>query len=127
MTVKHNLTMDFQQIGEPQRIHVTQGDSFTRDVSLTLLSGGKVWEIPQCDILVHYLKSDGTAGSYDLTSTNFLPFGIDHNILDMRLSPVLMDTPGVVQVQVELRMDKLRLGTFPFLIVVEPSAGQEGC
>jgi hypothetical protein len=45
----------------------------------------------------------------------------------MGLSPVLMDTPGVVQVQVELRMDKLRLGTFPFLIVVEPSAGQEGC
>lgn len=126
MTVQHNLTMDFQQICEPQRIHVTQGDSFTRDVALTLLSGGEVWEIPQCDILVHYLKSDGTAGSYDLTSTNFLPYGVERNILEMRLSPMLTDTAGVVQVQVELRLDQLRLGIFPFLIVVEPSAGQGG-
>lgn len=124
MTITHDLTMDFQQKGEIQRIHAMQGDCLTREVCLTLLSGGEAWEIPVCDVLVHYCKSDGTSGGYDLLSDGMLQYAVSGNVLIMTLSPVLLDTAGVVQVQVELREHDWQLGVFPFLIVVDPVVGK---
>lgn len=120
MTITHNLIMDFQKKDQPQCLHAVQGDHLTREVSMELFSAGEAWEIPVCDVLVRYCKSDGTSGAYDLLGDTTLDYASCGNLLIMTLSPVLLDTAGVVQVQVELSAKGQRLGMFPFLIVVEP-------
>lgn len=124
MTITHNLTMDLKQKGVVQRIEAVQGDSLTREVAMTLLSGGEAWEIPACDIAVRYVLPDGTAGVYDIISDSRLDYAACGNVLIMTLSPQLFDLAGVVQVQVEFHDQDLRLGVFPFLIVVDPAVGQ---
>ena len=120
MTITHKLTLDLQHKGKMQRIDVVQGDAFTRQVDLVLENGGKPWLFPICEPVARYCKPDGTMGVYDTLPTGEPAFSYAGNILTLVLAPQMLTCRGVVQVQVEMNAQDLKLATFTFLVAVEP-------
>lgn len=120
MTITHKLTLDLQNKGKMPHINVVQGDAFTRQVDLVLENGGKPWLFPICEPVVRYCKPDGTVGVYDTLPTGEPAFSYAGNMLTLALAPQMLTCWGVVQVQVEMNAQDLKLATFTFLVVVEP-------
>jgi hypothetical protein len=126
MTITHKLKLDLQHKGEMPRIDVVQGDAFTRQVDLVLENGGKPWLFPICEPVARYCKPDGTMGVYDTLPTGAPAFSYAGNMLTLVLAPQMLTCPGVVQVQVEMNDQELKLATFTFLVVVEPGVALYG-
>ena len=126
MTITHKLKLDLQRKGELQRIDVVQGDALTRQVDLVLENGGKPWLFPICEPVARYCKPDGTMGVYDTLPTGAPAFSYAGNMLTLVLAPQMLTCPGVVQVQVEMNDQELKLATFTFLVVVEPGVALYG-
>ena len=126
MTITHKLTLDLQHKGKMPRIDVVQGDAFTRQVDLVLENDGKPWLFPICDPVARYCKPDGTMGVYDTLPTGAPAFSYAGNMLTLVLAPQMLTCPGVVQVQVEMNDQELKLATFTFLVVVEPGVALYG-
>jgi len=122
MMITHKLEMDLQQRGRVQRIEVVQGDRNTRQLEVTLLSGGSPWKVPS-DVRVNlrYCKADGTGGWYSQWPEEVDCWSFGENVLTVLLAPPLMAAEGLVFVQIELEQGEDLLATFGVQVYVEPN------
>lgn len=126
MIITHKLEMDLLNREPLQQICAVQGDSNTRVLELSLLSGGAAWTVPEdAAVWMRYCKSDGTKGIYDTLPDGSTAWSIEANKITVTLAPQMLTVPGLVQAQAELVRGISTLATFTIPICVErnPAAG----
>ena len=126
MIITHTINMDLANIGRTPQIHVVQGDSCSRCVTVKLASMGTGWTPPEdISVSVRYGKPDGTSGHYDTLPDGTKAWSIQDNAVSVMLAPQMLTVPGRVTAQVEMITENRMLATFSLDIVVEkdPSFG----
>ncbi len=125
MTITHNLKIDLVRPAILPPVTVVQGDTYTREVQISLYAAGVAWELPEGhDVAIRYSKSDGTAGVYDTMPDGSMAWQSEGNTVNIMLCPQMLTAPGMVPTQVSIIMDERTLSTFTFLVAVEPDAGK---
>ncbi len=103
MIVTHNVTMDLQEKSTVPQIDASQDDQYTRNLAITLLSGGEPWTVPaDARVVVRYQKSDGMGGSYDTLPDGTPGCIIEENVLTLALAPQVLTVPGTVMLSATL-------------------------
>lgn len=120
MMITHKLEMDLLQRQKMQRIDVVQGDRNSRQLELTLFSGGEPWKIPEtAAVNLRFCKADGTGGRYRQWPEGTDCWSIRENVLTILLAPAVTDAEGMVFAQIELEQEGKELATFSLQIYVE--------
>lgn len=70
--ITNSLTLDMlKPVGSPPVIHANCGENNARNLRITMICGGVGWAAPQnCNIIVSYMRQDGTGGYYDTVGEN---------------------------------------------------------
>lgn len=119
MIITHNIQTDLIDAPSIPRIHVVQGDYYSRSVAVTLLAGGKPWSVPEdAFVAIRYCKPDGTKGSYDTLPDGTPAWKLENGNLILYLAPQMTTASGCVSAQVEMVQDNQILATFSFQILV---------
>lgn len=129
MKITKTIPMDFTEQGHIPEICVVQGDSNSRSLSITLLSAGEPWPIPEgATVLVRYQKPDGTGGIYDTLPDGVKAWQAVENVLTVALAPQVCTAAGVVTMAITILQGDAQLSTFPLLLHVwgELAATEEG-
>lgn len=125
MTITHNLKIDLVRPAILPPVAVVQGDTYTREVQISLYAAGVAWELPEGhDVAIRYSKPDGTAGVYDTLPDGSMAWQSEGNTVNIMLCPQMLTVPGMVPTQVSIIMDERTLSTFTFIVAVEPDAGK---
>lgn len=133
MTITHEITLDFASIDQPARIFVKQGDTFTRQVAITLLADGEPWEVPEdAAVLIRYLSYvsleavDGR-GIYDTLPDGTSAWSASGNVVTITLVPEMLARESIVWTDVVFtREDKiLATGNFEIYVNQTPAKGTE--
>ncbi|HIT33630.1 MAG TPA: hypothetical protein IAC31_03260 [Candidatus Faecousia intestinigallinarum] len=125
MFVTHQATLDLLQSSMPPPVNAVQGDSGTRILELSLLSGGIPWEIPEnTSVLIRYAAPSGEEGVYDTLPDGRRAWSAQENRLTMELAPQLCAAPGSIFLAVTLMQDQRQLTTFRLVLQVEPLSGE---
>ena len=120
MMITHKLEMDLLERGDLQRIDVVQGDRNTRQLELTLFSGGNPWNISEdARVNLRYCKADGTGGWYSQWPEGTDCWSVGENVLTILLAPPVMTAEGMVFLQIELEQGEDLLATFALQMYVE--------
>jgi hypothetical protein len=126
MTITEHISIDLQQPGNAPMIHAVQGDTYTREVQISLYAAGVAWELPEGhDVAIRYSKPDGTAGIYDKLPDDTTAWSSDGNTVTVILCPQMLTCPGKVPAQVAIIHGENLVSTFAFVVDVEadPSKG----
>lgn len=127
MTITQNISIDLQQPGSAPVVHAVQGEEYTREVKVTLYSGGVAWVPPEeIEIAVSYQKSDGTTGLYDKLPNGNAACTIENNSITAIMAPQMLTVPGLVKAVVIMYEEGSQLATFPFYLNVEPNPSASG-
>lgn len=127
MMVITNVKMDLLGGDGTTTLHAVQGDSGTRAVELELYAGEEKWAIPDgISALARYSKDDGTGGAYDTLRDGTSAFFMLENVLRLVLTPEILATPGMAQLQITLYQQQRELTTFSLYLHVHEMAGMEG-
>lgn len=119
MIVTHKIKMDLSEGGEMPRINIVQNDKYTRNIEISLFSDGKKWLIPEgITGVVHYLKPDGTGGSYDVLPDGATACITTDNTLTIALAPQVCTAEGIVRLAVSMIKGQAELHTFSILVYV---------
>lgn len=125
MIITNKVNMDLQQPAFVPAIAVVQNDRYTRNIELTLYSGGEAWTIPEtAAVLLRYSKSDGTGGEYDTLPNGNVAWSATENVLTIVLAPQVLTAPGPVHLSVSLQDEGKQLSTFAFMLNVQPEVGE---
>ena len=124
MTITQQISIDLQQPGSAPVVHAVQGEEYTREVKVTLYSGGVSWTPPSgCEVAIRYGKPDGKGGIYDKLPDNTTAWSILNNTISITLAPQMLTVAGIVNAQVEIIVNKKEiLSTFHFIVDVEEDA-----
>ncbi len=123
MKITHKISMDLDRYSVPG-FDAVCGDRNTRELEITLLSGGAAWEVPaEASVTVRYQKPDGTAGAYDLLPDGSSAWGISGNVINIVLAPQTLTVPGCVILTVCLTAGDREISTFQILMNVRPAVG----
>lgn len=124
MTITQHISIDLQQPGSAPVVHAVQGEEYTREVKVTLYSGGVSWTPPSgCEVAIRYGKPDGKGGIYDKLPDNTTAWSILNNTISITLAPQMLTVAGIVNAQVEIIVnEKEILSTFHFIVDVEEDA-----
>lgn len=123
MMITNKLKLDMQNPGILPTIHAVQNDSYSRNLEIALLAGGKPFPVPENGtVVIRYKKSDGKGGEYDTLPDGRAAWQAAQNVLTVALAPQVLTTPGSVLLSVSLIADGTQLGMFPIRISVEPVA-----
>lgn len=111
-------------------VYAVQGDGNTRRVSITLLSNGRPWNVPEgAEAAVEYRQPGGTKGLYNLLPDGTAAVRTQGNRVTIVLAAPMLSKPGDVRAAIVFNNKSLdQLTTFPFTITVQsnPSdCGQE--
>lgn len=126
MLITHKIQMDLQRFGIMPYLEVVCGDAYTRQLELSLFSGGSAWTVPEdVSAVVRYSRSDGYGGLYDKLPDGNVACTITGNMVTAILAPQVLSAPGFAKVSVALVNGDLVLGTFPVGINIkeDPSMG----
>lgn len=120
MKITHRIKADLQIRSTPPRLAMVQCDADSREIEITLTSGGAAW-IPAelYTVMLQYRKSDGTGGSYDTQPDGTKAWSVEENRVTVGIANQMLTVPGLVEVQAVLRFGSGRVATFAFQIVVE--------
>lgn len=122
MIITHKIKMDLLNPGQMPRIHAVQDDQYARNLELTLLSGGAVWEIPEgVTVIVRYCKPDGTGGEYNLLPDGSTAWSVEGNALTIALAPQVTTVPGMVSLSATLISGEKQISTFHISLNVKPA------
>lgn len=124
MIATHNINMDLGRCGEPPRIEVVQNDRYSRDLALALHMNGVKW-FPGCGVsaVIHYIKPDGTRGSYDTLDGETPAWRLSGHILTAALAPQVCTAVGLVQLSVCLIRGEAQITTFAVELNVRKDPG----
>ena len=119
MIITNAQTIDLKKYNTTKTIYAVQDDKYSRNLELTLLSGGDPWEIPEdISVLIRYSKADGTGGVYDTMPDESPAWSATDNILTIALAPQVLTTPGPVSLSVTLLRGQTQLNTCSIYISV---------
>lgn len=126
MVITTKLDIDLQRPLYPSVINAVQGDQNTRQLEISLYSGGVAFELPEgTTAAIRYAKPDGAKGSYSELSDGSPAFSISGNTVLFLLPPKILAVAGCVSAQIVLTHGDNILSTFGMQIHVEedPSVG----
>lgn len=125
MTVTTNISLDLLRPSVYPKVNAVKDDVCTRDVLISLYSGGVSWLVPEgVSAAVGYRKPDGTVGLYDTLPDGSSAVSISGNSVTLTLAAQMLTAVGSVDVSVTL-LDESRnqISTFPFNVIVAPNPG----
>ena len=113
MIVTHEMKMDLARRNEVPRIDVAQDDRYSRELRILLYNQGRLWKPePGTEVMVHYVKPDGTGGSYDVLPDGTPAWRMEGGCLVAALTPQVCTVPGAVQMSVSLMKGDAQVSTF---------------
>lgn len=122
MVINHKIKMDLARPAWMPKIDVVQRDQFTRKMELSLYSNGVAWEIPEdINVIVYFLRGDGTGGDYDTLSNGQQAWSAAGNVLTVEIAPPVMAKAGPVAMALDLIRGEDRISTFTILLDVQKS------
>ena len=125
MLVNHDITIDLTAPGTAPRIHVKQGDAYSRNIRIHLLENGQPWMIPDtCTALIRYRAYDPETqteaqGAFDLLEDGLIAYMIADNMIELMPANAVMALRGLVTMDVVLMQEDWRLATFNFEILID--------
>lgn len=128
MTITQKISMDFMRTDVPPIVAAVQGDTYTREVQISLYAAGVPWELPEGhDVAIRYRKPDGTCGNYDTMPDGSMAWKTEGNTVSIMLCPQMLTVPGNVPAQVSVILGERTVSTFTFVVNVEadPSRGAQ--
>lgn len=126
MIITNKINMDLKRQPWIAAIDAVQDDRYSRNLELTLLSGGEIWTVPEnADVLIRYSKADGTGGIYDTLPDGTTAWSAEGNCLTVALAPQVLTVPGTVSLAVTLTCGAHQITTFAILINVHPAVDAE--
>lgn len=125
MVVKHKIKMDLSKPALMPKVDVVQRDQFTRQLELSLYSGGEAWTIPEdISVIIYFVRSDGTGGDYDTLSNGNQAWAASGNVLTVDIAPPVMSQSGPVVMALDLIQGENRVSTFNILLDVLQTLSQ---
>lgn len=126
MIVTNKVNMDLLQNCYVPAVSAVQNDRYSRNLELTLYSGGESWAVPgDAAVMVHYSKADGTGGQYDTLPDGTVAWSAVENVLTIALAPQVLTAPGPVNLSVSLTVGDAQITTFAILLNVQAEVGAE--
>lgn len=120
MLVTHKLEMDFTKWSPSPYIDVAEGDKYSRNLELTLLSNGKKFVPPEdCTVLIRYQKPNRTGGTYDTMPDGTKAWSLSDNVLTVELVPQLFTIRGTVNMIITLLAGDSELNSFELKLYVQ--------
>ncbi len=121
MIVTHRLSMNFDGMDTIPWAEVMQNDCNSRLLAISLTEQGQAWPLPEdVQVLLRYVKPDGTGGEYDLLPDGTLAWQAEGNLVTVALAPQLCTVAGVVYCTLVLLQGTSELKTFVFHLLVQP-------
>lgn len=122
MIITHKIKMDLLEPGQMPRLHAVQDDQYSRNLEMSLYSGGAEWEIPEeVTVVIRYCKPDGTGGEYNLLPDDSTAWTAEGNVLTIALAPQVMTVPGMVTLSAVLVSGEKQISTFTVCLNVKPA------
>lgn len=119
MIVSTRISADLQNPGYPPLVNAVQGEQYSRQIKMTLYSGGAAWDVPAgVYIAMRYSKPDGTKGYYDTLPDGTQAWSAQGNTVNIYVAPQMLTVAGVVLAQVEILQNNSILATFPMRLRV---------
>lgn len=119
MIISSHISADLQTPGYPPLVHAVQGEQYSRQIKMTLYSGGVAWTVPGgVFIAMRYEKPDGTHGYYDTLPDGTKAWSAEGNMVSIYVAPQMLTAPGVVQGQLEIIQNTSILASFPLRLKV---------
>lgn len=125
MTTTQKIKLDFARHGITPRVYAVQGDSYTREVEISLYENDATWEVPDgASVMVRYRKPNGTGNVYDTLPDGTPACSVNGNVLTIMLAPEVLTYPGVALVQPQITSGDAVIATIAFEVSVasDPSA-----
>ena len=123
MMIHHKINIDLTRQGIPPKIHVVQGDTFTRKLSIRLFADRRPWPVPKdAQVLIRYQKPDRSSGAYDTLADGTSAIAVRNNQLTILVAPEALTMPGQVSLVVSFLQGDLRLSTFALELWVQANA-----
>lgn len=128
MNSNTNLTVDLQRPNIAVIAYGVQGDSLSRQLTLTLIDGDKPWTPPAGALpVVRYGKPDGTCGFYDTLENGQSAVSVSGNIATVTLAEQALTVPGNVAMQLNFfSAAGMRISSFSWVLKVEQAAVEDG-
>ena len=133
MLVNHDITIDLANPGSTPRVTIKEGDTYSRNIRITLLENGQPWKIPgMASAVIRYHCYDPNTqqeakGAFDVLEDGLLAYLIADNVIEIMPANAVMALRGLVTMDVVLVMDDWALATFNFELYVSrpPCPGTE--
>ena len=120
MVVNHKINMDLAGSASMPRVDMVQKDQYTRQLELTLYSGGTPWVIPEdATAVICFLRPDGTGGDYDVLGDGTKAWAFSENVLTVQIAPAVLNQAGPVLLAVNLLVEDSRISTFAIMLNVQ--------
>lgn len=122
-----NLTVDLQRPNIAVVAYGVQGDSLSRQLTLTLIDGDRPWTPPAGALpVVRYGKPDGTFGFYDTLENGDAAISIAGNIATITLAAQALTAPGNVAMQLNFYTAAAeKLSSFSWILRVDPAVVED--
>lgn len=127
MQITHAISLDFQRYKTPSQIDVSQDDTYSRYIKITLFNNMAEWPVPDgVTVAVRFKKSDRTQGVYDTLPNGTVAYSVEGNTITVGVAPQMLTVKGKVTASVVVFLGSAQLATFPFVlnVVENPAAGQ---
>ena len=119
MHVNHQIRMDLICSEAVPTLEMVQYDQLSRQVEIALYCGEEAFTIPEdVGVLIHYVRSDGVSGVYDVMADGTAAWTISENLLTIQIAPEVLEVEGTAAVSARLIRGIRTLNTFTFLIQV---------
>lgn len=125
MTVITNISVDLLRPSIYPKVNAVKDDVCTRDVVISLYSGGVSWPVPEgVSAAVGYHKPDGTVGLYDTLPDGSSAVKISGNTVTLTLAAQMLTAVGAVEAAVTLaEKSGNQITTFAFDVIVSANPG----
>lgn len=125
MKTIHKVKIDLLTPGLHPRVYAVQDDICTREVQISLYSGGVSWTPTSgAGVAVGYRKSDGTVGIYDTLPDGSSAVSISGNVVTVILAAQMLTAAGTVEAAVTLaEKSGNQITTFAFDVIVSANPG----
>jgi len=122
MIVTHKIKLDLAEGGTVPKIHVVQNDKYGHRIEISLYMEGQEWGVPSgVSAVIHYVKADGTGGSYDVLPDGSQGYSAEGNVLTVALAPQVCTVRGITQLSVCMMDGSVEINTVTILINVQPN------
>lgn len=128
MTSNTTIIVDLQRPNIAVVAYGVQGDSLSRQLTLTLIDGDKPWTPPTGALpVVRYGKPDGTFGFYDTLENGAAAISITGNTATVTLAAQALTAPGNVAMQLNFYTAAAeKLSSFAWILRVDPAVVEDG-